>query len=89
MTEQKEPTGTEVGAKWRFVNRHGVSRRYVLDRMELGAPGWAAFLTCLEPRHAPVEGYVGGLSHEARVLAVSLRRKPRPGFDGWLEGHDS
>jgi hypothetical protein len=89
MEIDKQPTGLEPGAPWRHVNRHGVARRYTVDRTALGPPGRAVFLTCLEPRHAPVEGYVGGLAHEARVLATSLHQRPSEGRDGWLPGHTS
>jgi hypothetical protein len=78
----------DEGTKYRFVNRHGVARRYVLERTQQGPPGLACFLSCLEPPHEPVEGYVGGASREARVLATSLRRPPATGVAGWLEGHE-
>jgi len=83
------PTGLEKGAPWRFVNRHGVTRLYEVDRTELGPPGVAVFLKCLEKPHEPVEGYKGGESREARILLNSgFRKRSSLGEAGWLEGHE-
>lgn len=90
MTTETEhiPRGHDVGAAWRYINRNGESRRYVVASTAVGQPGIAIFLRCLEPAHKPVEGYVGGESREARVLAKWLREPPSLLTGGWLEGHE-
>lgn len=85
---ETNPMTFEHGDPWRYVNRHGAAQLYAVDRTEQGPPGIAAFLTCLGPPHGPVEGYFGGESREAALLAhVGMRQRPVPGVAGWLPGH--
>lgn len=78
---QSEPTtqtahDPQQGDKWTFNGR-----RYVVDRTAQANVGYCVFLTCLDPPHDPVEGYVGGLSREARITTNWLRSPD------WTMGH--
>ncbi len=64
------------GDKWMFNGR-----RYVVDRTAQAAVGHCVFLTCLDPPHPPIDGYVGGLSREARITTNWLRSAE------WTMGH--
>lgn len=76
-----------VGDPYRYVDKNGNARRYVVAELPVGPPGMAAFLDCLEPPLPSQEGYAGGKSGQARVLATSLRKGIEPGVGGWLPGH--
>lgn len=79
--------GLAVGDPYRYVDKNGNARRYVVAELPKNQVGVAAVLDCLEPPLPPQEGHVGGKSGQARVLATSLSKGIEPGVGGWLPGH--